>query len=165
MSTNYAQGLMTAFNRVGTAFAGAHSGVNVQILRNEWGYKGWIVSDMVNGADYMNWRDNVLGGGGSLLSDKTFEKPGTAIGTMASHRSEIDKDMNFQYELQLAVKYHLYSIANSNYMNYLTSNTVFRYVRTWWQNSLIAADVVLGVLAGGAAAMYVLSVTVFRKEG
>ena len=165
MSTNYAQGLMTAFNRVGTAFAGAHSGVNVQILRNEWGYKGWIVSDMVNGADYMNWRDNVLGGGGFLLSDKTFEKPGTAIGTMASHRSEIDKDMNFQYELQLAVKYHLYSIANSNYMNYLTSNTVFRYVRTWWQNSLIAADVVLGVLAGGAAAMYVLSVTVFRKEG
>lgn len=52
---------MTCFNRIGTVFGGAHAGVQVQIAHNEWGYTGWVVTDMVNGADYMNWGDTGSG--------------------------------------------------------------------------------------------------------
>ena len=37
MQKNVAKGIMTAFNRVGTVFAGADEGVQTQIARNEWG--------------------------------------------------------------------------------------------------------------------------------
>lgn len=64
MENNYAQGIMTGFNRLGTVYSGASEASQVQVARNEWGFEGWIVTDMINGADYMNWRDIVFGGGG-----------------------------------------------------------------------------------------------------
>ena len=57
MENNYAQGIMTGFNRLGTVYSGASEASQVQVARNEWGFEGWIVTDMINGADYMNWRD------------------------------------------------------------------------------------------------------------
>ena len=67
MSTNATGTIMTAFNRIGTTYVGAYSGVLEQIARNEWGYKGGYVTDMVNGSMYMNWLDTVSGGGGIML--------------------------------------------------------------------------------------------------
>lgn len=62
MSSNNAQGVMTAFNRAGTSFVGAYKNLLEGIARNEWGYQGWFVTDMINGADYMNWRDVTAAG-------------------------------------------------------------------------------------------------------
>lgn len=37
--------IMTAFNRVGCIWAGANYALNVQILREEWGFKGMLITD------------------------------------------------------------------------------------------------------------------------
>ena len=60
MAENIAGGAMTAFNRVGVDYSGASRNLLEQITRNEWGYTGAYVTDMINGADYMNWRDIVF---------------------------------------------------------------------------------------------------------
>lgn len=158
LSENYATGLMTAFNRVGPQFAGAHSGINVQILRNEWGYTGWIISDMVNGADYMNWRDNILGGGGGLLTTDAYSSSEIGSATSAENMALIEKDTTFQQEVKTALKYFLYTIAGSNAMNGVESGSSVVYVLTSWQIGLIALNVAVGVLLLGSLAMYGRSV-------
>ena len=161
MSNNYAQGIMTCFNRIGSVFGGAHTGAQVQIARNEWGYTGWFVTDMVNGTEYMNWRDTVYGGGGAVLgSTATFET--SEIGTMAASKSAISADETFQLKMKQAIKYYAYTMAGSNAMNGITSNTQMVYVRTWWQNVILAAEIGTAVLTVAFVAIGV--VTSMKKK-
>lgn len=155
--SNAAQGMMTAFNRAGPSFSGAHEGLMVQILRSEWGYTGWIITDMVNGSDYMNWRDTIAYGGGGLVSKTAYQDSIIGDPATQANLALIAKDHTFQAEVQETIKYFLYNMANSNYMNYVTANTTFRYVTPWWQTMLTVVDVVLGVLTLGGMAMYVVS--------
>lgn len=148
---NAAQGIMTGFNRVGAQFSGADEGLQVQVLRNEWGFTGWIATDMINGADYMNWRDVIMGGGGVCLTDNAYES--SEIGKMNASRDLIEKDTEFQLKMKEALKYWAYNCLASNTMNGFTNNIELTYVFTWWQKALLAADAVLGILtlAGGIA--------------
>lgn len=94
LQSNYAMGIMTAFNRIGTIYSGAYEGVLVQIVRNEWGYTGWITTDLINGAEYQNWRDVIFGGGSDVLSNhSTFAE--TSLGTMSDNTKTIQKDTSF----------------------------------------------------------------------
>ncbi len=161
MENNYAQGIMTAFNRAGTVYAGGHEGLQEQIGRKEWGYTGWYVTDMINGAEYMNWRDVVLGGGGGCLTSSAYAE--SVIGDMASESNKklILSDTAFQQKMQQILKYYCYNVANSNAMNGLDQNITFVTVRTWWQNALTGAQVAFGVLTVASLTMYALS---FKKK-
>ena len=146
MENNYAQGIMTGFNRLGTVFSGGHEGSQVQIARNEWGYEGWFVTDMVNGADYMNWRDVVFGGGGGCLTTSAYESSNIGSMTSPENLELIAKDSAFQAKMKEAIKYFVYNTVASNNMNTITSSTRYIEVLTWWQIALIAAEVVFGLL-------------------
>ncbi len=146
MENNYAQGIMTGFNRLGTVFSGGHEGSQVQIARNEWGYEGWFVTDMVNGADYMNWRDVVFGGGGGCLTTAAYESSNIGSMTSPENLELIAQDSAFQAKMKEAIKYFVYNTVASNNMNTITSSTRYVEVLTWWQIALIAAEVIFGVL-------------------
>ena len=163
MSQNNAKMVMTAFNRVGTVFAGAHAGMQEQIVRKEWGFTGGIITDMINGADYMNWKDSILGGGGAMLGDATAFAE-TEWGNMVSNRDKIAKDAVFQQKMKEGLKYYVYTTAGSNAMNGVTSNVEIVYVRTWWQNALTGATVAAGLLTAVLALFYVLRLTKSGKE-
>ena len=144
MQGNSAQGVMTAFNRAGTSYDGGYRNLLTNIARGEWGYKGWYVTDMINGADYMNWRDVVAAGGGFSLTSSAYDT--SNIGTMAASKAEIQKDVWFQEQMKQSIKYALYNIAQSNAMNGISSTTEIQYIRTWYQNALLAATICLGAL-------------------
>ena len=141
-----ASGVMTAFNRAGTVYSGAHSGLQEQILRTEWGYKGWVVTDMVNGPEYMNWRDTVADGGLVALSSTAYDT--SKIGPMISDANlkAIQEDAFFQLKMKEGLKYYLYTIAGNNVMNGYNTETEIIYFMTWWQKALIGVDVVLGLI-------------------
>ena len=107
---------MTAFNRIGTTYVGAYSGVLEQIGRKEWGYKGGYVTDMVNGSMYMNWLDTVYGGGGIMLGSAPNWQ-GTKLGIMEDSKDAIAKDTAFQQQMQYTLKTWLYATAQSNVLN------------------------------------------------
>ena len=144
MSNNTAQGVMTAFNRAGTSYSGGYRSLVTNIARNEWGYMGWFVTDMINGADYMNWRDVVGNGGGGCLTSSAYDT--SDIGAMANSKSLIEKDANFQKEMKQSLKYFVYNIAQSNAMNGISSTTEIVYVRTWVDNAILGAEICLGIL-------------------
>ena len=161
--TNAAQGIMSSFNRAGAQFVGGHEGIQIQILRNEWGFQGWITTDMINGADYMTWLNVVFGGGGTCLTDSAYEY--SEIGTMKNHISEIKQDAHFQNNMKQAIKYFAYAYAASNTMNGTTAGGVrFEKVMTWWQKALIGADVAFGVLTLLMACLYIVQGIRRKKE-
>ncbi len=146
MGENLTPTVMTAFNRIGTDFVGAHAGCIEQIARTEWGYKGGFVTDMVNGAMYMNWRDTVAGGGGIMLGSASGWQQ-TALGTMEASYDAIEKDTFFQQKMQEGIKSWLWACARTNAMNGLSTTTELVTVTPWWQAALYAADAVLAVLS------------------
>lgn len=162
MSSNMADGVMTAFNRAGAVYAGAHEGLLKQIVRNEWGYDGWIVTDMINGADYMNWKDITFAGGGNCLTSSAYDT--SSIGTMAASKDKIAKDTAFQEQMKMNIKYWLYSTVQSNAMNGLTYDSELVDVLTWWQTALYALIAVLAVLTAGGIAVYVINVKKSKQE-
>ena len=159
MATNNAQGIMTAFNRAGTSYDGAYRNLLTNIARGEWGYKGWYVTDMINGADYMNWRDVVAGGGGFTLTSSAYDT--SNIGAMAASKSAIEKDVWFQEQMKTGIKYALYNIVQSNAMNGISSTTEIVYITTWYMRALQIATYALGALT---ALFLVLSIINDRKS-
>ena len=156
-------GVMSAYNRVGTTFAGGHEGLMRQILRNEWGHKGWVVTDYAAaGFDYMNWLDNIYAGGGGCLC--TSANYSTSVhGSMGDDRnqSSLLADTAFQHEMQQALRHYLYVFASSNAMNGISPDTTVVRVATWWEKALNSADIALGVLSVLSLAGYALAA---RKE-
>ncbi len=154
---NYAQGVMTAFNRLGTVYSGAHRGLVTEILRNEWGYTGYVVTDMINGAEYMNWRDVTFAGGGGCLTENAYDSSIIGDPNSAENMKLIQKDTVFQQELKQMLKYDLYTFVNSNAMNGITGDTRVVRVHPWWETALTAVNWGTGILTLAACAWYVVS--------
>jgi beta-glucosidase len=144
MSENICSGIMTAFNRAGTVYVGAYENLLIGIAREEWGYTGWYNTDMINGADYMNWRDITFAGGGSCLTTSAYDT--SKIGTMAASKSVISTDTNFQNMMKYNIKFWLYNLAKSNAMNGIDKDTEIKRVNTWWQSLIYAFIVIFAVL-------------------
>ena len=154
---NYAQGVMTAFNRLGTVYAGAHRGLLTEILRNEWGYTGYVITDMINGAEYMNWRDVTFAGGGGCLTQNAYESSVIGDPGTPDNMKLIEKDTAFQQELKQMLKYDLYTFANSNTMNGVTTDTRVVRVYPFWEKALLAVNGITGVLAAACCIWYLIS--------
>ncbi len=158
MSSNNCQGIMTAFNRAGTVYVGAYKNLLVNIARNEWGYTGWFNTDMINGTEYMNWRDITAAGGGNCLTTSAYDS--SIIGTMAASKSKIAKDTQFQQMMKYSLKYWMYNLASSNAMNGISQTTKIKHVLTWYQILLIALAAATCVLT---AAFGVIGYNTARK--
>jgi beta-glucosidase len=157
MENNYTQAIMTSFNRVGTEFAGACEALLVGIARDEWGFEGGVVTDMVNGAMYMNWRDTYAYGLSGCLGTNAYE--GTPLGASTSDENLalIAEDSYLQQQIHDAVKYWVYQEVNSNFMNGMDETTQIVSVTPWWQTALKAAIAVFAILTIITVLMFVKS--------
>ncbi len=162
MSSNNCQGIMTAFNRAGTVYVGAYKNLLVNIARNEWGYTGWYNTDMINGTEYMNWRDITAAGGGNCLTTSAYDS--SIIGTMAASKKAISKDTQFQEMMKYNLKYWMYNIASSNAMNGISQTTKIKHVLAWYQILLIAVAVASGALTVAFAALGIVTAKKASKE-
>lgn len=158
LSSNLAGGVMTAFNRIGVSYAGGHTGLLQQILRNEWGYTGYVLSDMINGADYMNWRDLTINGNSLCLTSDAYSNSNIGSMTSSDNLKAIEKDAAFQAEMRESLKYALYTMAGSNAMNGMSADTIVVKVMPWWEKALVGADIALGALAVAAFAGCIVTV-------
>ena len=59
-----ADGVMTSYNRIGDTWAGGHYGLLTEVLKNEWGMKGNVLTDFAGsfGYRYMNLKQGLLAG-------------------------------------------------------------------------------------------------------
>ena len=61
-----AHAIMSAFNYIGPEYAGANSALLKNVLRDEWGFRGMVLTDYFAGYGYQN-ADQITRGGGDLM--------------------------------------------------------------------------------------------------
>lgn len=124
--------IMSSFNRIGTTWAGGSYELLTEILREEWGFKGMVITDYAL-KSYMNADQMIRAGGDLSLAQGArmvdIEKLGADATTLAS--------------MQRATKNILYTVANSNAMNL---NIVGMRLPVW-------VRIMLGVDAGIVVAL------------
>lgn len=129
-------GFMTSFVRFGTYWSGAHKGLCTGIVRDEWGVKGFIVSDSA-WQKYMGVVDGVLAGNDCILYNVDLSMYDIAKTNPTVARA-----------VRESVKRILYVVGNSNAMNGISTGVRIYEVREWWQILVSNVQKALGIVAG-----------------
>ena len=122
-----ATGMMSSFNRIGNTWAGGSYALLTEVLRNEWGFRGAVITDY--SMNTYTQVDLMIRAGGDLFltqATKTFAKEDDATQTTL---------------LRQATKNVLYTTANSNVM----SIKVDGYKSPVWVVVMICVDVAIVV--------------------
>ena len=142
-----AMNVMNAFSRFGVVWSGAHEGLMTNVLRGEWGMKGFGLTDFSGNAIFASY--------GIMM--KSFDVAyGLLAGTDSWDSSAVQwtDDLNNLYKddpdvaqaMREATHRILYTVANSNAMNGFTAETEIVEVTPWWQTALVVLQVVVAVL-------------------
>lgn len=160
-----ALGYMCAFNRMGATNVSHYVELHRDLIRNEWGFKGLITTDMMSNAYYFNPEscaiatvtmmadfapDNSVLNGGEGGNDATW--------TYLSPEA-IENDATLVDAARQAMKYQLFAFANTAIKNISTTR-----VTPFWETAIIAVMAVCYTLAAISTVGLVLSYVLDRKE-
>ena len=138
-----AGGMMSSFNRLGMTWAGGSYALLTEVLREEWGFQGMVITDYsMNRYTYV---DQMIRAGGDLFltqDAKTF--------SMADDATQVTL-------LRKATKNILYTVVNSNVM----ALEVDGYNMPVWKAVMFVVD---GILAVGLSAWGILVISRSRKK-
>ena len=123
-------GVMSSFNRLGTTWTGGYYALCQQVLRDEWGFDGMVISDFNANTSYM-YADMMIRAGGDLNLCQDGMPTASGDKLTATQASVI----------RTAAKNILYVIANSNAMN-----GDYTYGLAPWQTALYILDAVVAAL-------------------
>ena len=159
-----ALGIMTAFNRAGVITANGHTGLQMNILRKEWGFKGLSSEDFIMDPNYVMLKEAVLNG--VTMSCNTGDNTMEAVSEKYTYwtTENVGQDATLMAALKQDMTWQNYALANSNALDGMAANTTLVRVRTWYDNALTAVQVVFGALTLLGAAMYVLSQRKSKKQ-
>lgn len=130
-------GIMTAFNRIGYTWAGGCYPLVTNVLREEWGFQGHIVSDMDHGGNMDTTQMLYAGGDSKLCGQIQTAYDGTQF--------DVAKvDGSLAWYVRNAIKHVLYADVNSFATQELLPGDVSSSLPIH-RIIVIAVDVVLGV--------------------
>ncbi len=138
------QGLMTAFNRVGATWVGGSYELITGILRTEWGFDGWIITDNANTGVFMDGGQMIRAGADAKLTTDDQS------GWWAFDSSD---PVDYQYG-RASMHRLLYMTANSHLMNGAMPGSRYQ------AGGQLVDRVKLGVSAVGAAGLGLIGLSV-----
>ena len=149
--------LMTSMNRVGTHYTSVYKPLMTNILRNEWGFKGFAITDQAS-----------TGGNGAALNivaglqaglDGMLNTGATNWQLNSTQSSQITGDFSENATvmtlLRQSSKRILYTISRSHAMNGMSATSKVVEIMPLWQVWLVTVTVIVGVI-GVAAAGYIV---------
>lgn len=149
-----ALGMMASMNRIGGRWVGGHYGLMTATLRDEWGFKGMVVTDQASFSvfAYEDLREGLEAGTDIWLN------------TDAELWKLDDSQMTPTVitNMQRAAKNVVYAITNSNAMNGLSANSKLVAIIPLWEKALIALDIVVGILV--ALALIIVTVKLVKQN-
>lgn len=153
-----ARGTMTAYNRIGMVASSANYGVQVEILRNEWGFKGYSVTDFTGLNPVAAPKESILAGTTAFCG---FGANDPYINL--ENLDAIAADSRLAEAIQDGMHYVLYAIANSYGMDLMNTHVVS--LNTWWRSMYTALITISSILLAGSVAAYVFFTIKDRKSG
>ena len=141
-------GVMTSYNFIGNQWTGGMKELCTNVLRNEWGFRGVVITDYgYGGYNYMN-PDKAIRAGNDLMLSTLGLKPS-------------DTSSAGIYYMQRACKNILYSVASVSTKSSDTTQGSSKGIT--WQTVAYICDAVLGVAAATLITFGVLGKTVWKK--
>ena len=128
-----AQAVMSSFNYIGNTYAGADSALLQTVLRGEWGFKGFVLTDYFGGYGYQNADQEVRAGNDSML----------ATTKITNHIT--DKSATSVKAMRQAAHNILYTAANS----WQDANGEPKVATPIWKTAMYVAWGVVAVLVIG----------------
>ena len=122
-------GMMSSFNRIGTLWTGGDYRLLTEILRNEWGFKGMVITDF-NTEPFMDTKQMAYAGGDLNLATTPHAWDPTTAADYTVLRNN--------------VKNILYTITRSNAMNGHGEGAYYVTYYAWWEVTLFFGG--LGVI-------------------
>ena len=156
--------VMTAYNRVNGVYANENRHLLGDILRGEWGFKGLESQDFIMNPNYAVLKEYALNGG--TMTTFTGENTMAAVSEKFAYwtTENVGQDTELMSAIKQAMTWQAYALANSNALDGMASSTRLVSVRTWYDNALVAVQVVFAALTVLAAAMYVLNDRKSKKQ-
>ncbi len=145
--------MMDSFNRIGTIWSGENSALLEDVLRGEWGFKGYVISDCP-WEQYMDRIGALLNGQDCVL----YEAFDTNI-----YLEKAQESATVAQALRQATRRILYTTVNSNAMNGYDVNTIMIPLTHWWQYVILGLQIGFGVLTAASAVMLVLCFVMKKK--
>lgn len=142
-AANGTMAVMTSYNRVGPVWTGGCYNLITGILRNEWAFKGMVLTDY-GSSDYMDTDMMLAAGGDAQLR--------TGISSPTDSTSEAGVTL-----LRNSAKHIIYTVVNSNAMNGISIGTKINNAFPVYVLILIAIDIV-------AAAILALGIRAILKK-
>lgn len=156
MAVGHAKNIMTTLARVGCDWIGMYPEAQDNILRDEWGFEGFIVTDNAI-MPYM------YGNAVTCGTDKFLVfMPGRYEEQLSS--SVVSKDAKLLSALREACHRILYVNVNSMAMNGISENVAVEEITPVWKTTLYTVDVLSGVLALICFVMFVKAKIRLKKE-
>ncbi len=130
-----ATAIMTSFNRIGATWAGGHYPLITNVLRGEWGFNGFVLTDYEVGSgkgSYMDTLQTLAAGGDGKLK---------TVGMDALFGFDISKHVAYQVYGRDAAHHILYTVVNSAGMNGFVHGVQFVKGFAYYKIILIVWDV------------------------
>ena len=129
-----ATAVMTSFNRIGAIPAGSNYALITKMLKQEWGFQGFVQTDMPSQSN----KDQMLRAGGSVEMNSAVAAPADLTSPTAKH------------QIRRAVHDIAFAVVNSRVMQGVAPGSIIYYDMSPWQVGLIVANVVVyAVIAAG----------------
>lgn len=146
-----ATAVMTSFNRIGATWAGGHYPLITGVLRGEWGFEGFVLTDYEVGGGkgaYMDTLQTLAAGGDGKLK---------TVGMDALFGFDVTKHPAYYGYARDAAHHILYTVVNSAGMNGFVHGVEFVNSFAYYKLILIAWDV------AAAAALVWMALRLKRK--
>ncbi|MCD8294516.1 MAG: glycoside hydrolase family 3 C-terminal domain-containing protein [Clostridia bacterium] len=151
-------GVMACFNRIGLVAGSSCYATQVQILRKEWGFKGVVITDAAKDtAGYVFTEESITCG--TDMYDGDESRTDALIKLIKT-----GKDGNILDAVRTANKHFYYAYSRSNLVNGLASGATVSNSTPWWKSTLIAIDVIVGILALAAIVLFILGGYMFTDN-
>ena len=153
---------MSSLNRVGCSSSVVHKGLLTDVLRGEWGFKGFVESDSAFGLEYI------------IADDVKAEAivAGSDVWMLGGSTSAWDKFKNNATVVKaLRESCHrvLYAQSQSVAMNGMSEGTKIAILKMWWENAIDSARIAVAVITGICALItisaFILNASFKKQEG
>ena len=148
--------VMIAFNRIGAINAACYAPMIQNILRQEWGFKGLISTDMNNNNYYFNAESMVMAGitqvadFGADNSHINMGEGGVDTNWPYISVETVKNDATLVNQARENLKYQLYAFANSAVLNARVEQ-----VKVWWDTALETTTTVSAVVCALSALCWI----------
>lgn len=150
--TQGALGVMTSYNRIGAVPPSANKGVMVDIMRNEWGFHGYNVTDFTGVSLKASPKESILFGTTAFCG---FGSPSFDYW----NAEQIVKYPAMCEAIKTDIKYILYSVCHSNILNNTDVTITTVQIETPWRvmyKTMIGVSAGLVVVFGGLSIFMLL---------